>query len=133
MEVYKRALDAAGKPFPDELPMMREVFVAPTRAEAIRLARPSLEEKYKAYKAWGQDKVMPTGDAFSMDFEDLMNDRFLFGSPAEVIEQILRLKRLFGVNTMMLGIHWVGMPASLAMEQMQLIAEEVFPAVRAAG
>jgi len=133
MEVYKRALDEAGKPFPDELPMMREVFVAPTRAEAIRLARPSLEEKYKAYKAWGQDKVMPTGDAFSMDFEDLMNDRFLFGSPAEVTDQILRLKRLFGVNTMMLGIHWVGMPASLAMEQMQLISEEVFPAVRAAA
>ena len=32
MEVYKRALDDAGKPFPDELPMAREVFVAPTRA-----------------------------------------------------------------------------------------------------
>jgi alkanesulfonate monooxygenase SsuD/methylene tetrahydromethanopterin reductase-like flavin-dependent oxidoreductase (luciferase family) len=130
MEVYKRALDEASKPFPAELPMMREVFVAPTRAEAIRLARPSLEAKYKAYKDWGQDKVMPTGDAFSMDFEDLMNDRFLFGSPMEVADQILRLKRLFGVNTMLLGIHWVGMPASLAMEQMQLIAEEVFPAVR---
>jgi hypothetical protein len=31
-----------------------------------------------------------------------------------------------------LGIHWVGMPASLAMEQMQIIAEDVFPAVRSA-
>jgi alkanesulfonate monooxygenase SsuD/methylene tetrahydromethanopterin reductase-like flavin-dependent oxidoreductase (luciferase family) len=133
MEVYKRALDEAGKPFPDELPMAREVFVARTRAEAIRLARPSLEVKYQAYKDWGQDKVMPSGDAFSADFEDLMNDRFLFGSPAEVIEQILVLKRRFGINTLLLGIHWVGMPASLAMEQMQLIAEEIFPAVRSAG
>ena len=43
----------AGKPFPDELPMAREVFVAPTRAEAIRLARPSLEAKYKAYQRLG--------------------------------------------------------------------------------
>ena len=133
MEVYKRALDEAGKPFPDELPMAREVFVAPTRAEAIRLARPSLEAKYKAYKDWGQDKVMPTGDAFSTDFEELMNDRFLFGSPAEVTEQILVLKRRFGINTLLLGIHWVGMPASLAMEQMQLISEQIFPAVRSAG
>jgi alkanesulfonate monooxygenase SsuD/methylene tetrahydromethanopterin reductase-like flavin-dependent oxidoreductase (luciferase family) len=132
MEVYKRALDSCGKPFPDELPMAREVFVAPTRAEAIRLARPSLEAKYKAYKDWGQDKVMPSGDAFNADFEDLMNDRFLFGSPAEVTEQILVLKRRFGVNTLILGIHWVGMPASLAMEQMQLISEEIFPAVRSA-
>ncbi len=37
------------------------------------------------------------------------------------------------VNTVMLGVHWIGMPASLAMEQMQLISEEVFPAVRSAG
>jgi alkanesulfonate monooxygenase SsuD/methylene tetrahydromethanopterin reductase-like flavin-dependent oxidoreductase (luciferase family) len=132
MEVYKRALDEAGKPFPEEMPMMRECFVAPTREEAIRLARPSLEAKYAAYKAWGQDKVMPASDAFNQDFGDLMSDRFLFGSPAEVTEQILVLKKRFGINTLILGIHWVGMPASLAMEQMQLVAEEVFPAVRSA-
>ena len=132
MEVYKRALDDCGKPFPAELPMMRELFVAPTRAEAIRLAQPFLETKYQAYKDWGQDKVMPSGDAFSSVFEDLMNDRFLFGSPAEVTEQILVLKERFGVNTLMLGIHWAGMPNSLAMEQMQILAEDVFPAVRSA-
>ena len=133
MEVYKRALDDAGKPFPAELPMAREVFVARTREEAIRLARPSLEEKYRVYREWGQDKVMPASDHMGLDFEELMQDRFLFGSPAEVTEQILTLKRRFNINTLMLGIHWVGMPASLAMEQMQLISEEVFPAVRSAG
>ena len=64
MEVYRRALDEYGKPFPAELPMRREVFVAPTRADAIRRAQPYLEEKYKAYREWGQDKVMPKGDDF---------------------------------------------------------------------
>ena len=39
MEVYKRALDDCGKPFPDELPMAREVFVAPTAPR--RSASPS--------------------------------------------------------------------------------------------
>ena len=82
---------------------------------------------------WVGGQVMPTGDAFSTDFEELMNDRFLFGSPAEVTEQILVLQRRFGINTLLLGIQWVGMPASLAMEQMQLISEQIFPAVRAAG
>ncbi|WP_428485391.1 LLM class flavin-dependent oxidoreductase [Rhodopila sp.] len=132
MEVYKRALEDAGKPFPHELPMAREVFVARSRDEAIRLAKPYLEVKYNAYRDWGQDKVMPTGDHFDLDFEDLMTDRFLFGSPAEVTEQILLLQRRFGVNTLVLGIHWAGMPASLAMEQMQMIAEDVVPAVRTA-
>ena len=131
MEVYKRALDDAGKPFPDELPMARECFVAPGRAEAIRLARPSLEAKYKAYKDWGQDKVMPAEDHFDLAFDELVRDRFLFGSSAEVIEQILDLRQRFGVNHMVVGVHWTGMPASLALEQMQMLAEEVFPAVRA--
>jgi alkanesulfonate monooxygenase SsuD/methylene tetrahydromethanopterin reductase-like flavin-dependent oxidoreductase (luciferase family) len=113
--------------------MARECFVAQTRDEAIRLARPYLEAKYKAYKDWGQDAVMPSGDAFSADFADLMNDRFLFGSPAEITEQILVLRRRFGVNTLILGIQWAGMPASHAMDQMQLISEKVFPAVRSAN
>ena len=132
MEVYKRALDDAGKPFPTELPMMREVFVAKTRAEAVRLARPYLETKYKAYKDWGQDKVMPAGDAFGTDFDELTKDRFLFGSPAEITEQILVLNKRFGANTFILGIHWAGMPQSLVLEEMQMLAEEVFPAVRTA-
>ena len=61
-----------------------------------------------------------------------MNDRFVFGSPAEVADQILALRRRFGINTLVLGVHSAGMPASLAMDQMQLIAEDVFPAVRSA-
>ncbi|MBV9251640.1 MAG: LLM class flavin-dependent oxidoreductase, partial [Acetobacteraceae bacterium] len=66
MEVYKRELEACGKPLPAELPMLREVFVAPSRAEAVRRAGPYLEEKYKAYRDWGQDKVMPSGDHFDL-------------------------------------------------------------------
>ena len=93
MDLYKRALDEYGKPFPAEVPMRREVFVAPTRAEAIRLAQPYLEEKYKAYRAWGQDKVMPEGDDFDHEFDELLEDRFLLGSPAEVAEQMIRLNR----------------------------------------
>jgi alkanesulfonate monooxygenase SsuD/methylene tetrahydromethanopterin reductase-like flavin-dependent oxidoreductase (luciferase family) len=133
MEVYKRELDVCGKPFPAELPMAREVFIARSRAEAIERAKPSLEVKYKAYRDWGQDKVMPSSDHFDLDFDDLVNDRFLIGSPAEVTEQILDLRRRFGVTTLIAGVHWVGMPKSLAIEQMQLLAEEVFPAVRSAG
>ena len=100
MEVYKRELDACGKPFPTEFPMAREVFVARTRSEAIERARPSLEVKYKAYRDWGQDKVMPSSDHFDLDFDDLVDDRFLIGSPAEVTEQILDLRRRFGVTTL---------------------------------
>jgi len=133
MEVYKRALDEYKKPFPAELPMRREVFVAKSRAEAIRLAQPYLEEKYKAYRAWGQDKVMPQGDDFDHEFDELLKDRFLLGSPAEVAEQMIGLNRRLGVNHIVASVHWVGMPNRLALEQVELLAEEVMPAVRQAA
>jgi alkanesulfonate monooxygenase SsuD/methylene tetrahydromethanopterin reductase-like flavin-dependent oxidoreductase (luciferase family) len=130
MDLYKRALDEYKRPFPKEVPMRREVFVAPTRAEAIRRAQPYLEEKYKAYRAWGQDKVMPEGDDFDHGFDELLEDRFLFGSPAEVAEQMIRLNRRLGVNHIVASVHWPGMPNSLALDQLQILAEEVMPQVR---
>ncbi len=133
MELYRRELDRCGKPFPAELPMRREVFVARTREEAIRLARPYLETKYKTYREWGQDKVMPEGDDFDHGFDELLEDRFLMGSPAEIAERLIGLGRDFGMNHLVASLHWPGMPVSLALEQMQILAEEVMPAVRSAG
>jgi alkanesulfonate monooxygenase SsuD/methylene tetrahydromethanopterin reductase-like flavin-dependent oxidoreductase (luciferase family) len=127
MDLYKRALDEYGLPFPAEVPMRREVFVAKTRAEAIGRAQPYLEEKYKAYRSWGQDKVMPQGDDFDHTFDELLEDRFLLGSPAEVADQLNRLNHRLGVNHLVASIHWPGMPNSLALEQLHLLAEEVRP------
>ena len=133
LAIYRRALDEAGKPFPTELPLMREIFVARSRAEAERLARPYLEEKYKTYHQWGQDKAMPKGDDdLSLDFEELMRDRFLFGSPEEVAEQIAGYNRHLGVTTFILGMDWLGMPHTQVTDSMRLFAEEVVPLVEGA-
>jgi alkanesulfonate monooxygenase SsuD/methylene tetrahydromethanopterin reductase-like flavin-dependent oxidoreductase (luciferase family) len=131
LDIYKRTLDEAGKPFPKELPLMREIFVAKSKEEAIRVARPYLEEKYKVYHEWGQDKAMPKGDDdLSLDFDELTRDRFLFGSPDEVAEQIIGYNKRLGVNRMVLGIHWAGMPHSQVVDSMSLFAEEVMPKVK---
>jgi len=129
MEVYRRALDTAGKPFPEELPMRREVFVAETRDEAIRLCEPYLKAKYQAYHDWGQE--MPADDnALDQAFASLVGDRFLIGSSDEVTEQILAIHRRTGVNHLVMSTEWAGMPPSLAAETMQRIAEQVMPRVR---
>ena len=133
LDIYKRALDEYGKPFPKELPLMREIFVASSRAEATRLARPYLEEKYKVYHEWGQDKAMPKGDDdLSLAFDELTRGRFLFGSPDEVAEQIVGYHERLGVTHMVLGLHWVGMPHSQVVDSMRLFAEEVMPKVKEA-
>jgi alkanesulfonate monooxygenase SsuD/methylene tetrahydromethanopterin reductase-like flavin-dependent oxidoreductase (luciferase family) len=129
MELYRRALDAAGKPFPAELPMRREVFVAKTKAEAIRLCAPYLGAKYQAYHNWRQE--IPDGDGgIGQNFEDLIGDRFLIGSPDEVAEQILALHRRVGANHLVMSTEWAGMPESLAVETIEMIAKELFPRVQ---
>jgi alkanesulfonate monooxygenase SsuD/methylene tetrahydromethanopterin reductase-like flavin-dependent oxidoreductase (luciferase family) len=131
VEVYRRALDDLGKPFPAELPMRREVFVAASREEALRICKPYLEIKYKTYHEWGQDKAMPEGDDnLGLDFDNLIRDRFLLGSPEEVAEQILFLGQKLGVNHFIMSVQWPGMPQSLVLDTLGMLAEEVFPKVR---
>ncbi len=131
VEVYKRALDELGKPFPEELPMRREVFVAKSREEALRICKPYLEIKYKVYHQWGQDKAMPEGDNdLDLDFDELTRDRFLLGSTDEVVEQIIGLNKNLGVNHFIMSVQWPGMPQSLVLDTMRHLAEEVFPRVR---
>lgn len=129
-EVYKRELDRIKKPFPTEFPMRREAFVAPTREEALRLAAPFLAKKYESYHATGQSEQLPEGESLGGDFNDIVGDRFLIGSPNEVAEQIININKKLGVNHLILSMEWSGMEKSVAMDCMQLMAEEVFPKVK---
>src|SRR5256712_2575058 len=73
VEGYKRALDEYDKAFPAEFPARREVFVARSRSEAIRLCATFLAAKYDAHHEWGQDRAMPDDDNdLGADFEDLI-------------------------------------------------------------
>ena len=130
IQIYKRALDAEGKPFPDEVPATREIFVANSRDEAIRLAKPFLEAKYKIYHQWGQDKAMPEGDNdLDLAYEELLEDRFILGSPDEVAERVIEHGKRLGVTSLVLNFHWVGMPQSLVLENMTRFMEDVAPKV----
>ena len=70
------------------MPMFREMYVAEDRATAYEESRPYLESKYAAYAAWGQDKALPGEESFAVPFEDLARDRFLIGSPDDIVEEI---------------------------------------------
>lgn len=131
LDVYRRELDSCDKPFPDEFPMRREVFVARSRDEALRLCGPSLALKYQTYHQWGQDKPMPEGDNdLGQDLDDLRKGRFFIGSPHEVAEDIIEICRPTGVNHLIVSLHWPGMEIAVALDAMRLFAEEVMPRVR---
>jgi hypothetical protein len=60
----------------------------------------------------------------------LLRDRFLLGAPDEVAGSILRLHRATGINHLIMSVQWPGMPQTLVLDQLHMLAEEVFPRVR---
>ncbi len=130
MGVYRDALREAGKPAPAELPVVKEVFCAKDRATAMEVAGPYLFGKYKNYASWGQDKVMPEDETFDQEFEDLVEGRFVLGSPEECFEQLRPYWEEFGMNHLLIRTHWIGMPAELSLASMDTMSRELLPELR---
>jgi probable F420-dependent oxidoreductase len=124
-EYYDSQLKEHGRE-PSERPIWREVFVAETTEEAIETARPYLTNKYDTYLSWGAEDGVGD-DSVDAAFEDLATDRFLLGTPEEVVEGIERYRGEFGLDHLILRSRWSGMPAETARESLRLFAEEVMP------
>jgi probable F420-dependent oxidoreductase len=122
---YDEQLEAGDRE-PSERPIWREVFVAETTEEAVETARPHLIEKYGTYLSWGAEDGVG-GDSVDAAFEDLAADRFVLGTPEEVVEEIERYQREFGVDHLVLRSRWAGMPPEPEAESLRLLAEEVMP------
>ncbi len=129
MALYRTALREAGKPFPADLPLMKELYVAPDRRTAVQECRPFLEAKYKAYGSWGQDKALPQGDHFDVGFEELVRDRFIIGDPDDCIRELRRYAGTLGVNCVIFRIQWPGMEQAKVLRTIKLLAERVMPAL----
>ncbi|NMO92950.1 LLM class flavin-dependent oxidoreductase [Actinomycetospora sp. TBRC 11914] len=110
-------------------PLMREVFCADTREQALERARPYLESKYAVYADWGQDRVMPDRESFRMGFEELADDRFVIGTPDDCTAALSGWLDL-GIDHFVLRTDWPGTPVEHARRSVELLAREVAPALR---
>ena len=127
---YKESLQQAGNPLPGALPMMRELYVAQDRETAFLESEPYLAPKYQAYADWGQDKALPGEESFSVPYQELAKDRFLLGSPDEVVAEIKRYEEELDANYLIFRIQWPGMDQAQVLQQIQLLKEEVIPRVK---
>ena len=110
--------------------MMRELYVAQDRESAYLESQPYLEPKYAAYASWGQDKALPGEESFSIPYRDLARDRFLLGSPDEVVREIRSYGETLGVNYLIFRMQWPGMPQEQALRQIEIMGREVIPRVK---
>jgi alkanesulfonate monooxygenase SsuD/methylene tetrahydromethanopterin reductase-like flavin-dependent oxidoreductase (luciferase family) len=132
MTLYRQTLQEAAKPFPAEVPMIKELYVAPDRQTALRECRPFLEAKYQAYASWGQDKALPQEDSFDLAFDDLVQDRFIIGGPDDCVRELQRYIDALGVNCFIFRIQWPGMEQAKVLRTIKLLAEHVMPELQAA-
>lgn len=116
-------------PDPVTLPALKEVFCAPTREQAFRACLPYLGEKYRHYAAWGQDRTMPDDDTLALSTEQLVDDRFVIGTPNDCLRTLAAWRDDLGVDTFILRTEWVGMPHEVAMGSLELLARSVVPAL----
>ena len=131
MDMYRRVLGESGVAGPTAMPMMREMYVAEDREVAMYESRPHLESKYRAYSRWGQDKALPGEESFEIPFEDLARDRFLIGTPDDIVSEIRRYEEDLGVTHMILRLQWPGLEQDKVMKQLELMGRQVIP--RTAG
>ncbi|MEM7132249.1 MAG: LLM class flavin-dependent oxidoreductase [Chloroflexota bacterium] len=128
--IYRAELAAHGKPMPQEVPTLKEIFCAKDRATAVEMAGPYLLGKYRDYAKWGQDDAMPGNESFDRELDELIKGRFILGSPEECFEELKPYWQELGINHFVFRTHWAGMPLANALSSMKLISEELLPALR---
>ena len=124
---FHETRDALGRPPARAIPLIRECYVAPDAKTALAEARPFLEGKYAAYRAWEQDKALPAGESFAHDFDTLTCDRFLIGDPERVREEIARYQERLGITDLIVRVQWPGMDPARVLRSIRLLGDEVLP------
>ena len=127
--LFRETRIALGRPPAGEIPLVKECYVAPQASAALAEARPYLEPKYVAYARWEQDKALPAGETFALDFAALARDRFIVGDPRGVAEEIARYRERLGVTTMIVRLQWPGLPQEAVLRSIRLLGESVLPRI----
>jgi alkanesulfonate monooxygenase SsuD/methylene tetrahydromethanopterin reductase-like flavin-dependent oxidoreductase (luciferase family) len=108
-----------------DFPVRRELIVAGSRDEARRIALERSESRYRTYRRWGLsgENQPTTGERDGIDVES----QFILGSPAEVVDQLGRLRAELGMTDFLFKAHWQGVPHADAMKQLELFGTRVVP------
>lgn len=111
-------------------PLYREALVAEDRETAIRAAAPHLGQKYDKYVEWGQSDAMGDSGELAKAFDELHEDRFLLGSPAEVRDEIARYRDDLEIDYLIVRMYWPDMAEETCLRSIRLFGEEVIPHIR---
>lgn len=108
-------------------PLRRDVVVAETSEKAQELGETYLHPHY--YEAYGSEEwshrfISPE---IAADFDELAKDRFLIGTPEEIVEQIETLQSYYDVDHLCCRFNYPDMPTEQVLDQIELFSDEIIP------
>ena len=130
-DAYRRAAEAAGRE--PVVCLMRDAWVAPTRAEAERVYGPEVIDAYKYYWRNGLNEFRAYSAEADINMANMAPDRLIIGEPAEVVDEFHRWQEAAGADYFLLRLrqaHSGGPQHSRIMEAVRLFGEEVIPHCR---
>jgi alkanesulfonate monooxygenase SsuD/methylene tetrahydromethanopterin reductase-like flavin-dependent oxidoreductase (luciferase family) len=112
---------------PAEWPLTRDVIVADTEKEARDLAERHIMVSYRKEYAGGWKHPFIDA-AIATDLDTVKKDRFLIGSPDQVIRDLRPFVEQYGMTHLICRLFFPGLPHRHIMRELELIAREVRPA-----
>ena len=74
--------------------------------------------------------MLPGEESFRISFDSLAEDRFILGSPQDVIEGIERRSEALGCNHFLFRLAWPGMEHEQVMRCIEITGDRVLPYFR---
>ena len=128
VEIYKDAAREAGRE--PQVVLMRDAWVAGTRAEAERVYGPEVMAAYRYYweNRLSEFRSIPAGTPFTL--EHIAPDRLILGDPASCVREFRRWREATGADYFLLRLrhaHSGGPPHDAIMKAIRLFGDEVLP------
>jgi alkanesulfonate monooxygenase SsuD/methylene tetrahydromethanopterin reductase-like flavin-dependent oxidoreductase (luciferase family) len=127
LPIYRQALPPDRPGF---VAAWREMYVAPRRDEAVAIIRPHVEWLYRDRAALGHNRALPEADRIDVPFEQVLEGRFILGSPEECAAEI-RKYRALGLAEIIVRCQWPGMATADALAAIEGFGREVMPRLEA--
>jgi alkanesulfonate monooxygenase SsuD/methylene tetrahydromethanopterin reductase-like flavin-dependent oxidoreductase (luciferase family) len=130
VETYRQALADIGKPFPAELPALRNAYVAPDMETALGEARSYFEASYEVFGDWGLFEHVLRAGVRRLRGADLLRGRLIIGSPGDCLEQVAAYRERVPIGCLILRMQWMGMPHARVARAIELVGQKLLPALR---
>jgi alkanesulfonate monooxygenase SsuD/methylene tetrahydromethanopterin reductase-like flavin-dependent oxidoreductase (luciferase family) len=108
----------------------REMYVAADKTTAIATIRPHVEWLYRDRAALGHNQSLPEADRIDVPFEQVLEGRFIIGSPEECLAEVRKYQEV-GVQELIMRCQWPGMAAADGLRAIQAFGRDVLPRITA--